>query len=104
MQTDAFDRWLASAEAQLEASRSIDAASLMQATMERQDVQLELSRFQLAALTPEDREHAAKIARRIRAIDLRIHACGTNVMAVLDRVLPDSGPRTYGRRGQPRGA
>ena len=103
MRTDAFDRWLASAEAQLEASRSIDATSLMQATMERQDVQLELSRFQLASLTPEARERASKIAHRIRAIDLRIHACGTNVMAVLDRVLPDSGPRTYGRRGQPRG-
>lgn len=103
MRPDAFDRWLAAAEAQLEAARGVDGAGLLAATLTRQEVQLELGRVQVAALAPEVRDHAAKVARRIRAIDLRIHACGMNVIAVLDRVLPDSGPRTYGRRGQQRG-
>lgn len=104
MRSNAFDRWLASAEAQLEASRDVNASALLTATSARQDVQIELSRVQIAALSPEDRAYASRVAQQVRAIDLRIHACGTNVMAVLERVLPDSGPRTYGRRGQTRGA
>lgn len=96
-----FDRWLAAAEAQLSAARKVDSAAMISATRARQEIQMEVSRVQFAALGARDRDHAARIARAIRAVDLRTRACAVNVMAVIDRVLPDSGPRTYGRRGQP---
>lgn len=104
MSKERFDRWLASAEAQLDAARRVDAAALVTATETRRALQVELSRTPLAALDTGTREHAATVARRIRAIDVRVHACGATVLNVLDRVLPDAGPRTYGRRGQMRGA
>ncbi len=95
-----FDRWLAAAEAQLIAARSVDAAAMNVATRARQEAQIEASRVQLAALSPAAREHAVDVARQIRQLDLRTRTCAVNVMAVIDRVLPDAGPRTYGRRGQ----
>ena len=69
-----FDRWLAAAEAQLRASRSVDAAAMTAATRARQEAQMEASRVQFAALTPAAREHAAAVAREIRALDLRTRA------------------------------
>ncbi len=101
MNPTVFDRWLATAEAQFEAARNIDAPAMMTATRQRQEVQMEVSRVPFAAMTAREREQAARVARLIRALDLRTRACAVNVMAVIDRVLPDSGPRTYGRRGQP---
>lgn len=103
MAVKVFDRWLAAAEAQLRAARAMDAAAMTAATRARHEAQIEVSRVQFAALSASDREHASRIARAIRAVDLRTRACGANVMAVIDRVLPDAGPRTYGRRGQPSG-
>ena len=47
-----FDRWLAAAEAQLIAARSVDAAAMNVATRARQEAQIEASRVQLAALSP----------------------------------------------------
>lgn len=99
----AFDQWLASAHAQLKAARAMDAAGMQAATRARQEAQIEVSRIQFAALSAKDRQYASRIAREIRAVDLRTRACAANVMAVIDRVLPDAGPRTYGRRGQPSG-
>lgn len=103
MSKERFDRWLATAEAQLDAARRVDPAALSAATEARRQLQVELSRTPLAALDAGTREHAADVAKRIRAIDVRVHACGSTVLNVLDRVLPDAGPRTYGRRGQMRG-
>lgn len=96
-----FDRWLAAAEAQLGAARQLDPVAMNAATRARQEAQMEVSRVQFAALSAMDRAHAGNVARAIRAVDLRTRACAVNVMAVIDRVLPDAGPRTYGRRGQP---
>lgn len=103
MRREAFDRWLALAEAQLDAARRVDPRALSAATAQRDALQRELARTPLAALDETDRAHASEVARKIRAIDLRIHACGSSILAVLDAVLPDAGPRTYGRRGQMRG-
>lgn len=103
MARERFDRWLASAEAQLDAARRVDAGALAAATEARRAIQDELTRTPLAALDADTRAHAAVVAKRIRSIDVRIHACGGTVLALLDRVLPDAGPRTYGRRGQMRG-
>jgi len=100
--TRALDRWLALAEAQLEAARRVDPAALTAATDARRALQDELARTPVAALDAGTRAHAAEVARRIRQIDVRVHACGSAVMGVLERVLPDAGPRTYGRRGQMR--
>jgi hypothetical protein len=98
-----FDRWLLLAESQLDAARRVDPAALQAATDARRALQEELARTPLAALDEGTRAHAAGVARRIRAIDLRVHACGATVINVLERVLPDAAPRTYGRRGQMRG-
>ncbi len=103
MSKERFDRWLASAEAQLDAARRVDPGALLAATEARRSLQDELARTPLAALDAGTREHASSVARRIRAIDVRVHACGATVLNVLDRVLPDAAPRTYGRRGQMRG-
>ena len=103
MSRERFDRWLALAEAQLEAARKVDPAALSVATDARRALQDELARVPVAALDPDSRAHAARVARRIREIDLRVQACGNAVMGVLERVLPDAAPRTYGRRGQMRG-
>jgi hypothetical protein len=101
--TEGFDRWLMIAEAQLDAARRVDPAALAMATDARRQLQEELSRTNVNALSAEQRAHAAGIARRIRSIDLRIHACGTHVTAAIEAVSPTSGPKTYGRRGQLRG-
>jgi len=103
MSRERFDRWLLAAEGQLDAARRVDAEALVKSTAARKAIQEELSRTPLAALDVDTRAHAAGVARKIRALDLRIHACGATVLAALDRVLPDAGPRTYGRRGQMRG-
>jgi len=103
MARDGFDRWLAIAEAQLEAARRVDPAALSMATEMRRQLQDELARANLAALSSEERAHAAGIARRIRSIDLRIQACGAHVLAAIASVAPSAGPQTYGRRGQLRG-
>ncbi len=103
MAVKVFDRWLAAAQAQLRAARAVDAAAMTAATRARHEAQVEVSRVQFAALSSWDREHATRTARAIRAVDLRTRACAVNVMAVIERVLPDAGPRTYGRRGQPSG-
>lgn len=95
-----FDRWLVLAEAQLDAARRVDAPALATATAGRAEVQRELARIPLAALQGPDRAHAARIAREVRAIDSRIHACATAVIAIIERVVPDVGPRTYGPRGR----
>lgn len=98
-----FDRWLVLAEAQLDAARRVDPDRLAAATEARRRLQDELTRHDLVAVAGEDRDHAVGVARKIRAIDLRIHACGMAVIQALDTVMPDAGPRTYGRRGQLRG-
>ncbi len=103
MARERFDRWLTLAEAQLDAARRVDPGALSAATEARRQLQEELARTPLAALDADTRAHASGVARRIRAIDLRVHACGGMVLNVLERVLPDAGPRTYGRRGQMRG-
>ena len=103
MARDGFDRWLAIAEAQLDAARRVDPATLSMATEARRRLQDELARTNLAGLSPEDRSHAAGVARRIRSIDLRIQACGAHVLAAIASVAPSAGPQTYGRRGQMRG-
>lgn len=98
-----FDRWLALAEEQLEAARKVDPERLSMATETRRRLQDQMAAHDVTRLVGEDREYAVAVARRIRDIDLRIQQCGHAVMATLDAVLPDSGPRTYGRRGQLRG-
>lgn len=103
MSAKIFDRWQAAAEAQLCAARAMDPVAMTAATRARHEAQIQVSRVQFAALTSWDREHASKTARAIRALDLRTRACAVNVMDVIDRVLPDAGPRTYGRRGHPNG-
>jgi hypothetical protein len=95
-----FDRWLTLAQAQLEAARKVDAPGLASATQARAELQRELARTPLAALQGADREHAARIAREVRAIDVRIHACASAVIGIIERVVPDVGPRTYGPRGR----
>ncbi len=103
MAREGFDRWLQIAEAQLDAARRVDPAGLTAATEARRQLQEELSRVNVHALSPDERAHAASVARRIRTIDLRIHACGTHVTAAIEAVSPTNGPKTYGRRGQLRG-
>jgi hypothetical protein len=103
VEREKFDRWLDLAEAQLDAARRVDSAALSAATDARLALQAELVRHPLHTLPEADRAHVAAIARRIRAVDVRIHACGMTVLGVLDTLLPDAGPRTYGRRGQMRG-
>lgn len=98
-----FDRWLGLAEAQLDAARKVDPALLAAATEARRRLQDELARYDLAQVAGDDRAYAADVARKIQAIDLRIHACGMAVVGALDAVMPEAGPRTYGRRGQLRG-
>jgi hypothetical protein len=98
-----FDRWLALAEAQLEAARTADGAALLAATNARAALQIELASVSIAALDAETRAHAGVVARRIRSVDVRIHACGTTMLGLIERALPDAGPRTYGRRAQMRG-
>jgi hypothetical protein len=100
---DRYDRWLKAAEAQLAAARAVDASALTTATETRRALQEELAQQPLASLSVADREHALAVARRVRQIDVRIHACGASVLAVLDGLLPDAGPSTYGRRGQLKG-
>lgn len=98
---DRFDRWLQLAEAQLDAARRVDPVGLNAATEARRALQAELARQ--PALAGADLKHGAAVAKRIREVDLRIHACGAAVLGVLDGLLPDAGPSTYGRRGQLRG-
>jgi hypothetical protein len=103
MAREGFERWLAIAEAQLDAARRVDPAALSMATEARRAIQDELYRTNLQALSVEEREHASGVAQRIRAIDLRIQACGAHVLAAIASVAPDARPATYGRRGQLRG-
>ena len=103
MLREGFDRWLAAAEAQLDAARRVDPVGLSIATDARRATQEELYQSDVIGLKGEDRVYAADIAQRIRAIDLRIQACGAHVLAAIASVAPDARPATYGRRGQLRG-
>ncbi len=100
---DRFDVWLQHAEAQLGAALRADPVALETTTEARRVFQVELARQPLLALPATERAHAAGVAKRIRAIDQRIHACGEAALGLLGGLLPDAAPSTYGRRGLLRG-
>lgn len=98
-----LDLWEATVQAQLEASRKVDADALVKATHARQAIEAELEARVMGEMTADDQAHGAQVAARIRALDARIRCCGAAVLGVVDRVLPDAGPGTYNRQGHLRG-
>jgi len=94
-----LDRWEELVKIQLEASRRVDPERLERASLAREAIQVEIEKRILPAMTDEDRAYGKEVAARIRALDVRIHKCGTTVSAVVERMLPDAGPGTYSRQG-----
>lgn len=93
------DAWLGSVEAQLIAARSIDPAALEAATARRAEVQDQLADV-LTQGNADLRRPLAPIAARVRALDLRIRACGGTVLAALETLLPAARPATYTRHAR----
>ena len=94
-----LDRWEELVKIQLEASRRVDPERLERASLAREAIQVEIEKRILPEMTDEDRVYGKEVAERIRALDVRIHKCGTTVSAVVERMLPDAGPGTYSRQG-----
>ena len=94
---------LAAAEAQVAAARTADAPALSAATEARVAA---MNNLDLAAIRRDAtlRDEAATVARRVRALDLRLRACGETVLAAFGTLDCAAAPATYGRRGQYRGA
>lgn len=109
MVTRGFEDLLRLAEAQLDAARRVDGATLAALNEERRQLQASLdsggmNSATMAALSLTERAELRGLAVRIQAADARTVACGQNVLAVLASLLPDTAPTTYGRRGQLRSA
>lgn len=99
-----FEELLRVAEAQLEAAKRLDGATLGSLTEERRRLQEELDISALRATEGEEREEVRRMAARLQSVDKRTMAVGQNVLQVVSSLLPDTPPTTYGRRGQLRGA
>ncbi len=101
--TELGDAWLAAAEAQLHAARTVDAEALVAATAQRAEIQIALAEV-VARGNADVRRPLGPIAARVRHLDLRIRACGGAVMAALDTLLPAARPATYTRMARLRDA
>ncbi|MEC7946594.1 MAG: hypothetical protein VX265_03440 [Myxococcota bacterium] len=91
------------AEIQLEAARSLDAEGLREATARRQDLVFELERY-----TDDDLKRSATDGTREMAVDLAEldHRLGRILGAALgtfDRLLPEQKASTYAADGRIRG-
>jgi hypothetical protein len=98
-----LDRWLRIAEAQLDAARRLDGATLAALTDERRQVQACLDTDTISSWSDDERGRAREFARQVRAIDVRTRAVGNSVVASLTAALPSAGPATYSRRGRVQG-
>ncbi len=98
-----LDALLVAAEAQVAAARTANASALAAATEARVAA---MAAIDVDALRgdPAARQAAATVARRLRALDLRLRACGETVLAAFGTIDRQAAPATYGRRGQVRGA
>ncbi len=94
---------LAAAEAQVAAARTANAPALAAATEARVAAMAAID-IDAIRRDPAARLLAGGVARKVRALDLRLRACGETVLAAFGSADRKAGPATYGRRGQYRGA
>lgn len=91
------------AEVQLEAARTLDAGGLQEATAGRQDLVFELERFTEAELKAAGNDETRDLALELAELDHRLRRILGAALDTFDRLLPDQKPATYAADGRIRG-